>query len=118
MYSTCQEQYKLNYIDKLGTSSNNISTQFSVQQRRNNTTLLRCDVQCYKETSLSLDLETMLYNQMVEHFKKESEKMDEGMYPCKKEELGEFFEDGKKILSYFSKKLDKLYTKSGFELVA
>jgi len=44
--------------------------------------------------------------------------MDEGMYPCKKEELGEFFEDGKKILSYFSKKLDKLYTKSGFELVA
>ena len=29
---------------------------------------------------LSLDLETMLYNQMVEHFKKESEKMDE-MYP-------------------------------------
>ena len=45
----------------------------------------------------------MLYNQMVEHFKKESEKMDEGMYPCKKEELGEFFEDGKKILSYFTK---------------
>ena len=44
--------------------------------------------------------------------------MDEGMYPCKKEELGEFFEDGKKILSYFTKKLDKLYTKSGYELVA
>ena len=60
----------------------------------------------------------MLYNQMVEHFKKESEKMDEGMYPCKKEELGEFFEDGKKILSYFTKKLDKLYTKSGYELKA
>jgi hypothetical protein len=71
-----------------------------------------------KKQALQLDLETMLYNQMVEHFKKESEKMDEGMYPCKKEELGEFFEDGKLILSYFTKKLDKLYTKSGFELVA
>ena len=70
-----------------------------------------------KQYHLQLDLETMLYNQMVEHFKKESEKMDEGMYPCKKEELGEFFEDGKLILSYFTKKLDKLYTKSGFELL-
>ena len=70
-----------------------------------------------KKQTLQLDLETMLYNQMVEHFKKESEKMDEGMYPCKKEELGEFFEDGKKDFILLFKKLDKLYTKSGFELV-
>ena len=40
------------------------------------------------------------------------------MFPCTKEELGEFFEDGKEILSYFTKKLDNLYSKSGFELVA
>ena len=51
MYSTCQEQYKLNYIDKLGTSSANIHTIFG-SVLRNNTTLLRCDVQCYKETDL------------------------------------------------------------------
>ena len=44
--------------------------------------------------------------------------MEDGMYPCTKEELGEFFEDGKQILQYFTNKLDKLYHKSGFELVA
>jgi hypothetical protein len=71
-----------------------------------------------KKQALQLDLEKMLYKQMVEHFTKESEKMEDGMYPCKKEELGEFFEDGKAILSYFTSKLDKLYTKSGYELVA
>ena len=30
-------------------------------------------------------LEDMLYKQMVEHFTKESEKMEDGMYPCTKE---------------------------------
>ena len=116
MYSTCQEQYKLNYIDKLG-NLQQISTQFSVVHE---TIQHFLDVMynVTKKQPLIIRFRKMLYNQMVEHFKKEKEKMDEGMYPCKKEELGEFFEDGKKILSYFSKKLDKLYTKSGFELVA
>ncbi len=118
MYSTCQEQYKLNYIDKLGTSSANIHTIFGSAMHETIQHFLDVMYNVTKKQALQLDLEKMLYAQMVEHFKKESEKMDEGMYPCKKEELGEFFEDGKKILSYFAKKLDKLYTKSGFELVA
>ena len=118
MYSTCQEQYKLNYIDKLGTSSANIHTIFGSAMHETIQHFLDVMYNVTKKQALQLDLETMLYNQMVEHFKKESEKMDEGMYPCKKEELGEFFQDGKLILSYFTKKLDKLYTKSGFELVA
>ena len=50
MYSTCQHQYKLNYIDRLGESSQ-ISTQFSVVQPRNNPTLFGCNVQCNQETS-------------------------------------------------------------------
>mgnify|MGYP005992690749 FL=1 len=118
MYSTCQHQYKLNYIDKLGTSSANIHTIFGSAMHETIQHFLDVMYNVTKKQAMSLNLEKMLYNQMVEHFKKESEKMDEGMYPCKKEELGEFFEDGKLILSYFSKKLDKLYTKSGFELVA
>ena len=118
MWSSCPQQYKLNYIDKLGESSGNIHTIFGSAMHETIQHFLDVMYNVTKKQALQLDLETMLYNQMVEHFKKESEKMDEGMYPCKKEELGEFFEDGKKILSYFSKKLDKLYTKSGFELVA
>ena len=87
-----------------------------MQLTRNNPTLFGCNVQCNQETTMSLNLEKMLYDKLVEHFTKEKEKM-EGRFPCTQEEIGEFFEDGKKILSYFSKKLDKLYTKSGFELV-
>ena len=59
----------------------------------------------------------MLHAKLVEHFNKYKEKMGEDN-PCTQEELVEFFEDGKKILKYFTSKLDKLYTKSGFELVA
>ena len=95
MYSTCQEQYKLNYIDKLGTSSANIHTIFGSAMHETIQHFLDVMYNVTKKQALQLDLEKMLYKQMVDHFKKESDKMDEGMYPCKKEEFGEFFEDCK-----------------------
>jgi len=70
-----------------------------------------------KKQALQLNLEQMLFDKLVENFKKEQEKMDEGA-PCTQAELGEFFEDGKAILEYFTNKLDKLYSKTGFRLVA
>jgi hypothetical protein len=70
-----------------------------------------------KKQALTLDLEAMLKDKLVEHFTTEKEKMSEGT-PCTKEELEEFFGDGRHIIHYFKTKLDKLYTKSGFELVA
>ena len=118
MYSTCQEQYKLNYIDKLGTSSANIHTIFGSSMHETIQHFLDVMYNVTKKQALQLDLEKMLYNQIVEHFTKENEKMEDGMHPCTKEELGEFFEDGKLILQYFRNKLDKLYSKSGFELLA
>lgn len=118
MYSTCQEQYKLNYIDKLGTSSANIHTIFGSSMHETIQHFLDVMYNVSKKQALTLNLEKMLYNQLVEHFTKESEKMEDGMFPCTKEELDEFFEDGKLILEYFTKKLDKLYSKSGFRLVA
>jgi len=118
MYSTCQEQYKLNYIDKLGTSSANIHTIFGSAMHETIQHFLDVMYNVTKKQALQLNLEKMLYDKLVEHFTKESEKMVDGMYPCTKEELGEFYEDGKLILQYFTNKLDKLYHKSGFELVA
>jgi hypothetical protein len=118
MYSTCQEQYKLNYIDKLGTSSANIHTIFGSSCHEVIQHFLDVMYNVSKKQALTLNLEQMLYDQMVHHFTKENEKMEDGMFPCTKEELGEFFEDGKLILQYFRNKLDKLYSKSGFELLA
>ena len=118
MWTTCQEQYKLNYIDKLGTSSANIHTIFGSAMHETIQHFLDVMYNVTKKQALQLNLEKMLYDKLVEHFTKESEKMVDGMYPCTKEELGEFYEDGKLILQYFTNKLDKLYHKSGFELVA
>src|SRR6056300_423757 len=117
MYSTCQEQYKLNYIDKLGTSSANIHTIFGSAMHETIQHFLDVMYNVSKKQALQINLENLLYKQLVEHFTKEKEKM-EGRYPCTQEEIEEFFQDGKLILSYFTKKLDKLYSKSGFELVA
>lgn len=117
MYSTCQQQYKLKYVDKLGESSANIHTIFGSAMHETIQHFLDVMYNVTKKQALTLNLEGMLYDKLVEHFTNEKEKM-EGRFPCTKEELDEFFEDGKLILEYFTKKLDKLYSKSGFELVA
>jgi len=117
MYSTCQQQYKLKYVDKLGESSANIHTIFGSAMHETIQHFLDVMYNVTKKQALALNLEGMLYDSLVEHFTNEKEKM-EGRFPCTKQELDEFFEDGKLILDYFTKKLDKLYSKSGFELVA
>jgi hypothetical protein len=117
MYSTCQQQYKLKYVDKLGESSANIHTIFGSAMHETIQHFLDVMYNVTKKQALTLNLEGMLYEKLVEHFTNEKEKM-EGRFPCTKQELDEFFEDGKLILDYFIKKLDKLYSKSGFELVA
>lgn len=117
MWSSCPQQFKLNYIDKLGESSANIHTIFGSSMHETIQHFLDVMYNVSKKQALQLDVEGMLRGKLVEHFNKEKEKM-QGNYPCTKKELDEFFEDGIEILSYFTRKLDKLYSKSGFELVA
>lgn len=117
MWTSCQQQFKLSYIDKLGESSANIHTIFGSAMHETIQHFLSVMYGVSKKQALSLDLESMLKDKLVEHFTAEKAKMTEGT-PCEKEELEEFFGDGREILSYFKSKLDKLYTKSGFELVS
>jgi hypothetical protein len=117
MYSSCQQQFKLNYIDKLGISNANIHLIFGSSMHEVIQHFLDVMYNVTKKQALQLNLEGMLQDKLVEHFKKEKEKMGEED-PCTKEELQEFFNDGKLILEYFRNKLDKLYSKTGFRLVA
>ena len=117
MYSSCQEQFKLNYIDKLGISNANIHLIFGSSMHEVIQHFLDVMYNVTKKQALQLNLNQMLQDKLVEHFKKEKEKMGEDD-PCTKEELQEFYEDGVKILEYFRNKLDKLYSKTGFRLVA
>jgi hypothetical protein len=117
MWTGCQQQFKLSYIDKLGESSANIHTIFGSAMHETIQHFLSVMYGVSKKQALLLDTEGMLKEKLVEHFTAEKAKMTEGT-PCSKEELEEFFIDGKEILHYFKTKLDKLYTKSGFELVS
>lgn len=117
MWTSCPQQFKLNYIDKLGESSANIHTIFGSAMHEVIQHFLGVMYGVTKKQAMELDLEMMLKDKLVEHFTQEKEKLTEGT-PCTREELEEFFGDGRQILQYFKKKLDTLYTKSGFELVA
>jgi hypothetical protein len=117
MWTSCPQQFKLNYIDKLGESSANIHTIFGSAMHEVIQHFLGVMYGVTKKQAMELDLEMMLKDKLVEHFTQEKEKLTEGT-PCTREELEEFFGDGRQILQFFKKKLDTLYTKSGFELVA
>ena len=117
MYSSCQQQFKLNYIDKLGISNANIHLLFGSSMHEVIQHFLDVMYNVTKKQALQLNLEQMLQDKLVEHFKKEKEKMGEDD-PRSKEELQEFYQDGVLILEYFRNKLDKLYSKTGFRLVA
>ena len=117
MYSSCQQQFKLNYIDKLGISNANIHLIFGSSMHEVIQHFLDVMYNVTKKQALQLNLEQMLQDKLVEHFKKEKEKIGEDD-PCSKEELQEFYQDGVLILEYFRNKLDKLYSKTWFRLVA
>lgn len=117
MWTSCQQQFKLSYIDKLGESSANIHTIFGSAMHETIQHFLSVMYGVSKKQALLLDVESMLKEKLVEHFTTEKAKMTEGT-PCTQIELEEFFGDGRQILHYFKTKLDKLYTKSGFELVS
>lgn len=117
MWTSCQQQFKLSYIDKLGESSANIHTIFGSAMHETIQHFLSVMYGVSKKQALLLDVESMLKEKLIEHFTTEKAKMTEGT-PCTQIELEEFFGDGRQILHYFKTKLDKLYTKSGFELVS
>jgi hypothetical protein len=71
-----------------------------------------------KTAAMALDLDGLLGKRLVENFNKEKEKLGEGEFPCTKEELEEFYGDGRKIIHYFKTKLGSFFNKKGFELVA
>jgi hypothetical protein len=116
-FSTCPRMYKHQYIDKLGESSANIHTIFGTSCHEVIQHYLTVFYGVSKKQANELNLDKMLLESMRKEFTKEKEKMSEGA-PCTQLELEEFFGDGRRILEWFVKHIEKLYTKSGYELVA
>jgi len=115
-YSTCPQQYKLKYIDKLGESSSNIHTIFGTAMHETIQHFLSVMYGVSKKQAMEIDTDKLLLEWMRKEFIKENEKLTEGTI-CTQLELEEFYGDGRRILEWFKNKLDKFYKKTGFELL-
>jgi hypothetical protein len=116
MWSSCPQQYKLNYIDKLGESSGNIHTIFGSAMHETIQHYLSVMYGVSKKQADEIDLDKLLLERLKENFKKEKDLLSEGI-PCEQIELEEFYGDGRRILTWFKKYCSKFYSKSGYELV-
>lgn len=116
MWSNCPQQYKLNYIDKLGESSGNIHTIFGSSMHETIQHYLSVMYGVSKKQADEIDLDKLLLERMKENFTKEREMLSEGT-PCTQIELEEFYGDGRRILEWLKKNMQKFYSKSGYELV-
>ena len=115
-WSSCPQQYKLRYIDKLGESSANIHTIFGTSMHETIQHFLSVMYGVSKKQAELIDTDKLLLEWMRKEYIKETEKLSSGVI-CTQLELEEFYGDGRRILEWFKKKLDKFYTKTGFELV-
>ena len=119
MWSSCPQQYKLNYIDGLSQSTSNIHSVFgSAMHETLQEYLSRCLRISKSQADKGMDTKAFLKEKMREMYLKES---NEGKDPiCTKEELVEFLEDGNLILDYFqkSKNFNNFFSLKYDELVA
>jgi hypothetical protein len=116
MWSSCPQQYKLNYIDKLGESSGNIHTIFGTGMHETIQHYLSVMYGVSKKQADEINKDKLLLEKMREAYKSEADKMSEGT-PCTQIQLEEFYGDGRRILQWLDKHMHKFYSKSGFELV-
>ena len=116
MWSNCPQQYKLNYIDKLGESSGNIHTIFGTGMHETIQHYLSVMYGVSKKQADEINLDKLLLEKMKDAYTKEKDSLSEGT-PCTQIQLEEFYGDGRRILAWLTKNMQKFYSKSGYELV-
>src|SRR6056300_546961 len=97
MWSSCPQQYKLAYIDKLSESSSNIHTIFGTAMHETIQHYLSVMYGVTKKQADEINLDKLLLEQMRTEFSKEKEKMTEGA-PATQLEMEEFYGDGRRII--------------------
>jgi hypothetical protein len=106
MWTTCPQQYKFNYVDKLGVYSGSIHTIFGTAFHETLQHYLDIFYNKTKKEANEIDLPQLLKERLVDTFKKEHEGFEEGKFVCSKDELMEFYNDGVICLEWFKKHSD------------
>ena len=116
MYSQCPLHWKLNYIDKVGFFEPSIFLIFGTAMHE---TLQKYLDVMYNQTIKNadeLDLPKILQENLVAEFKKNVYEIDQAtpelVYPCTKEQLNEFYDDGIFIIEFFKTKRGKYFNKN------
>ncbi len=119
MWSSCPQQYKLSYIDKLSESTSNIHSVFgSAMHETLQEYLDKCLRISKSQADKMMNLKDMLKVKMKDIYLKEFEEYQKHI--STKEEMVEFLEDGNLILDYFQKpkNFNNFFSLKDDELVA
>jgi len=118
LYSRCPQNYKFEYVDKLGVFTTNIFSIFGTSMHE---TLQEYLKRMYEKDEMyanQLEMPTLLKERMAENFRL-SKNRTKGEAPCTKKDLIEFWKDGLTILEWFEdpKNRAKYYQKIGWTLI-
>ena len=115
-WDKCPHMWKLNYIDGLGTFTDNIYTLFGTSVHE----VIQAYLVCYYERTIKeadeLPLEEILKYRMEENYKKAKAKSTEEL-PIVLAEMKTFYLDGCNILKEFKKRKGGFFPKKNTELV-
>ena len=115
-WDICPYRWKLMYIDKLGTWSDNIHTLFGTSMHEVLQTYLTVMYEDTIKMADALPLEQMLLKRMKDNYKKILED-NGGEEICEQNDMEEFYRHGLLILEWFKKKRGMYFSKKGYDLV-
>lgn len=114
-FINCPYQWKLNYIDKVGTRTENIYLLFGTSFHE----VLQAYLFTYFNKTVreadEMPFDKMLRERMAKNFRDAKERTGEN--PCSRDEMDEFFNDGMDILNFIQKHKNDYFSKKGYELV-
>lgn len=116
LFHTCQWQWKLKYVDKVGVFSSGIHLVFGTAMHETLQTYL---TQMYNGSIASADLlnlEELLMQEMKNAFIKSAEQTGSTDFATK-DDMIDFWEDGSEIIKFFKRRRGDYFTKRGNELL-
>ena len=115
MFSECPLRWKLNYVDDLRISESNIYLIFGTAMHEVLQKYLEVMYYDTAKRANQIGYDRVLREKMVEGF--ETARDEDGIFPCTKHELQEFYEDGLEIIDFFIKKRNMYFNKRDYELI-
>ena len=115
-WDKCPWMWKLNYVERLGTFTDNIHTLFGTSMHEVLQEYLRVMYTKSIKEADQLYLDEMLEDRLKINFL-EIVKKNGGVEFCTKDQMVEFYADGVKIIDFFKKKRNMYFSKRGYKLI-